>query len=36
MQRRDDSIRIELGQTVGLFGMVVALVLAVLMAGLGL
>jgi hypothetical protein len=36
MQGRDDNLRSELGQTVALFGMVVALILAVLMAGLGL
>jgi hypothetical protein len=36
MQRSDDPLRRELGQTVTLFGMAVALVLAVLLAGLGL
>jgi hypothetical protein len=36
MRRGDDSLRSELGQTVALFGMVAALVLAVPMAGLGL
>jgi hypothetical protein len=36
MQRYDQKMRTELGQTVALFGMVVAVVLAVLLAGLGL
>lgn len=36
MQRPDGDLRSEVGQTVALFGMAVALVLAVLMAGLGL
>jgi hypothetical protein len=36
MQRSDDQLRRELGQTMALFGMAVALVLAVLLAGLGL
>ena len=36
MEQRDRSARTELGQTVILLGSVVALVLAVLMAGLGL
>ena len=36
MQRPDGHSRSELGQTLALFGMAVALVLAVLMAGLGL
>jgi hypothetical protein len=36
MQRPDGDSRTNLGQTVALFGMAVALVLAVLMAGLDL
>jgi hypothetical protein len=36
MQRHDENLRSELGQTVALFGMVVAVVLTVLLAGLGL
>jgi hypothetical protein len=36
MQRRDEDLRSELGQTLALFGMAVALVLAVLLAGIGL
>jgi hypothetical protein len=36
MERRCDSSMTELGQTVALLGSVVALVLAVLIAGLGL
>jgi hypothetical protein len=36
MQRPDGNLRSELGQTLALFGTAVALVLAVLMAGLGL
>jgi hypothetical protein len=36
MERRDDDFRGELGQKVALFGTVVAVVLAVLLAGLGL
>ena len=36
MGERDHRLRTELGQTLALFGTVVGLVLAVLMAGLGL
>jgi hypothetical protein len=36
MQRHDEDLRSELGQTLALFGMAVALVLAVLLAGIGL
>jgi hypothetical protein len=36
MQRHDENLRSELGQTLALFGMAVALVLAVLLAGIGL
>jgi hypothetical protein len=36
MQRHDDELRSELGQTLALFGMAVVLVLAVLLAGIGL
>jgi hypothetical protein len=35
MQRQDRNLRNELGQSAALLGMVVALVLAVLMAGIG-
>ena len=36
MAKRPDSLREELGQTAALLGSVVALMFAVLMAGLGL
>jgi hypothetical protein len=36
MQRHDENLRSELGQTLALFGMAVALVLTVLLAGIGL
>lgn len=36
MQRREENLRSELGHTLALFGMAVALVLAVLLAGIGL
>ena len=36
MQRHDDELRSELGQTLALFGMAVVLVLAVLLAGIRL
>jgi hypothetical protein len=36
MGRHDEDLKGEVGQTVALFGMVVAVVLAVLLAGLGL
>jgi hypothetical protein len=36
MQRSDDQLRREFGQTAALSGMTVALVLAVLLAGIGL
>jgi hypothetical protein len=36
MQRHDEDPRTELSQTLALFGMAVALVLAVLLAGIGL
>lgn len=35
MQRREEDLRSELGQTLALFGMAVALMLAVLLAGIG-
>lgn len=36
MQRREEDLRSGLGQTLVLFGTAVALVLAVLLAGIGL
>jgi hypothetical protein len=36
MQRREEDLWSELGHTLALFGMAVALVLAVLLAGIGL
>jgi hypothetical protein len=36
MQEHDENVQRDLGQTLALFGMAVALVLAVLLAGIGL
>lgn len=36
MRKREEDLRSELGQSLALFGMAVALVLAVLLAGIGL